>query len=560
MKTKERTFSRFSGVTITFCAVTLFTAQIGEAQVYLGSSSLPIIIIDTGGLAVLDEPKIMVRMSAIDNGPGIRNAVTDPPNAYDGFVGIEFRGSSSLTLFPKKSYAVETRNADESNRNVALLGLPTENDWVLHGPYSDKSLLRNVVAFYLARSTGRYASRWRFVELIVNGGYEGVYVLLERVKRDNDRIDISPLEPTDVSGDALTGGYILKIDKTDGAQVDGWYSSYPSSTDQTSFPFYQYHYPRPSSISTEQKQYIRDVIDHFEDVMESDEFDNPEIGYPALLDVDALVDYVLLTEVSHNVDGYRLSTFFYKDRDTIDGRIVMGPAWDFNLAFGNANYFDGGSTAGFRLRYEVPQTDPFHVPFWWRRFLEDPGFVHRLTTRWDELRNGPLATDSIMAFVQSSADLLSDAHQRNFQRWPVLDQWIWPNVVVEGSYSGEVEYLKSWLSDRLAWLDDNLASMAGTSIGSPVPHDGRNPVIRVYPNPARHRLTASISVPDRSGRVNVRIYDVAGRRVGVLASRFTTKPETFDIEFETAELSDGVYFVRVDAASGLAVVPVTIVR
>ncbi|MBT8401599.1 MAG: CotH kinase family protein [Rhodothermia bacterium] len=537
-----------------------FAPRVGGAQVSLESSNLPIMIIDTDGVAIRDEPKIMATMYAIDNGPGTRNSVTDPPSAYDGLVGIEFRGSSSLALFPKKSYALETRNADESNRNVALLGLPTENDWVLHGPYSDKSLIRNVVAFHVARSTGRYASSWRFIELVINGNYEGIYVMLERVKRDNDRIDITPMEPTDASGDALTGGYILKIDKTDGAEVGGWYSSYASLTDDTRFPLYQYHYPRPSEINSEQEAYIQEVVSRFEDVMASDDFGNPDVGYTSLLDVDALIDYMLVTEVTNNVDGYRLSTFFYKDRDSVDGRLVMGPPWDYNIAFGNANYFDGGSTSGFRLLFEVPPTDPFHAPFWWVRFVDDPGFVSSLNARWRELRVGPLATDSVMSFVDSMADLLTESYPRNFERWPVLDEWIWPNVVVEGSFSGEVAYLKSWLSNRLAWLDDNLPLIAGSSVGSPEPYDGSDFLIRVYPNPTPHQFTATISIPDRGGRVRVQMFDVAGREIAILLDRFATESVRQNIQSDTRDLPAGTYFVRVAGASGSAVAPLTIVR
>ncbi len=559
MNADSKRVCRISGRVVAALFAGALLAPRADAQVVLESSNLPIIIVDTDGVAILDEPKIMARMRAIDNGPGTRNSVTDTPSAYDGLVGIEFRGSSSLALFPKKSYALETRNADESNRNVPLLGLPTENDWVLHGPYSDKSLIRNVVAFRLARSTGHYASRWRFVELVVNGNYEGVYVLLERVKRDNDRIDIATIEPTDVSGDALTGGYILKIDKTDGAEIGGWYSSYASPTDETRFPFYQYHYPRPSEISPEQEAYIQGVIERLENVMAADQFDDPDTGYPAVFHVRALIDYILVTEVTNNVDGYRLSTFFFKDRDSVDGRIVTGPLWDYNIAFGNANYFDGGSTTGFRLLFEVPSIDPFHAPFWWTRFLDDPVFVNDMNTRWRELRAGPLATDTIMAFVDSTVALLSESNLRNFQRWPVLDAWIWPNVVVQGSFSREVDYLKSWLSDRLTWLDDNLPLIRSPA-GSPAPYDGPDFLIRIYPNPSVQQFIASISIPDRQGRVSVQLFDAVGRLVAVLDDRFATESVTLTIRSSWLDLSPGTYFVQVAGASGSAVAPVTIIR
>ena len=131
---------------------------------------------------IVDEPKVPARMGLIDNGEGVRNNLSDPFNAYDGAIGIELRGSSSM-FFPKKSYTVETRDDQGKDRDVELLGLPEEEDWVLHGPYSDKSLMRNVLTYELARRLGSYASRTRFVEVVLNGGYVGVYVLMEKIKR-----------------------------------------------------------------------------------------------------------------------------------------------------------------------------------------------------------------------------------------------------------------------------------------------------------------------------------------------------------------------------------------
>src|SRR5690606_9969158 len=137
------------------------------------TSNLPIVVIDTQGRAIPDEPKILARMGIIDNGEGVRNSTGDPFNGYDGFVGIEVRGASSQA-FPKKQYAIETRDADGEDVNVSLLGLPGEEDWILQGPYSDKSLMRNVLVYHLARRMGRYASRTRYAEVVLNDEYQGV--------------------------------------------------------------------------------------------------------------------------------------------------------------------------------------------------------------------------------------------------------------------------------------------------------------------------------------------------------------------------------------------------
>lgn len=171
------------------------------------SSNLPIVIIDTYGQEIPDEPKILARMGIIDNGEGQRNHLHDPRNNYDGLIGIEVRGSTTR-WFPKKQYAVETRDHFGNDSTVSLLGFPPEEDWILYAPYSDKSLMRNVLAYKLSNDLGRYASRTRFCELVLNGSYEGVYVLMEKIKRDRNRVNISKLLPTDIAGDAVTGGYI----------------------------------------------------------------------------------------------------------------------------------------------------------------------------------------------------------------------------------------------------------------------------------------------------------------------------------------------------------------
>ncbi len=302
------------------------------------STTLPLMVIDTQGQGIPDEPKIVAHMGLIDNGPGVINNASDAYNDYDGLIGIERRGSSSQS-FPKLSYAVETRDDEGKDQDVSLLGMPEEEDWVLHGPYSDKSLIRNVLIFHMAAQTGRYASRTRFVELILNGDYRGVYVLMEKIKRDADRVDIAKLNPDEISGDDLTGGYIIKVDKIEGTEVDGWFSPYPPVPGLDQRVRYQYHYPKPSDIVPEQQAYIQGVVAAFEDMMDSDQFADPVNGYARYIDVGSAVDFFLLNEVSRNVDGYRLSTFLYKDKDSVgDGKLVFGPIWDFNLGFGNADY------------------------------------------------------------------------------------------------------------------------------------------------------------------------------------------------------------------------------
>lgn len=528
-----------------------------RAQERFTSSHLPIVFIDTQGQAIPDEPKITARMGIVDNGPGTVNHVSDPRNGYDGWIGIEVRGSSTQ-MFPKKQYAVETRDADGENLNVSLLGLPEENDWVLNAPYSDKSLLRNVLAYHVARRTGRYASRTRWCEVVLNGRYQGVYVLMEKIKRDRHRVDIATLNPDETTGDDVTGGYVLKIDKWDGRDNEGWPSSHRPPARRDREILYQYHDPSPSELVPEQKAYIRQYVEAFEDMMAGEAYADPDRGYPQWLDVASFVDYVIVQELSRNVDGYRLSAFLYKDKDSNDGRLVMGPAWDFNLAFGNADYYDGSSIRGWQVDFAVP-TDDFHIPFWWRRLLQDSLFARTVETRWWSLRQGALHVDSLHAFIDAQVAALGAAQARNFQRWPILDQYVWPNNYVGGTYDREVDYLKRWIRDRVAWIDEHVADLQARSTGTgPRPVETFD-VSGVYPSPTTGPLAVSVSVGFEQ-RVEVTVYDALGRRVTVLYDGSVPVGEEVELRSELHGTPPGVYFIRVAGAGPVRVRPFVLVR
>ena len=229
-----------------------------QEPVVYDESNLPLIIIDTYGAEIPDEPRIPAYMGIIDNESGF-NQLTDDFNDYDGHITIERRGNSSQWN-DKRPYRFETVDQDGENKNVELLGMPEENDWVLYAPWQDKTMIRNVLAYQLSNDMGRYASRTRYVELYLNGDYQGIYVLMEKIKRDNDRVNISKLNPEEIEGDDLTGGYILKFDWFfTGDNIGGFQSENDGTT-------YNYHYPKPSDIVPEQEEYIQNYIDDFENI------------------------------------------------------------------------------------------------------------------------------------------------------------------------------------------------------------------------------------------------------------------------------------------------------
>ncbi|OZC02025.1 hypothetical protein BSZ36_02935 [Rubricoccus marinus] len=437
------------------CVLLLALAASGASAQPFESSDLPLVIVDVGR-EIPNEPKVEGRMRIVDNGPGERNRPDDAATGYDGPIGIELRGATSRTKYAKKQYAVETRDEAGANLNVPLLGFPEENDWILHAPYSDKTLMRNVLAYRLAREMGQYASRTRYVELILDGEYQGVYVLMEKIKRDDGRVDIATLNPDETSGDDLTGGYIVKIDKRSGGERGGWLSPVRApGWGGSGRPLYQFHDPKPSEIAPEQAAYIENWISDFERALMAETIEDPARGYPAFIDLASFVDYFLLVELSKNVDGYRLSAYFHKDKDSNGGLLRAGPVWDVNIGFGNADYYSGADPEGWQVLMTQAE-DPFQIPAWWPRLVQTESFQSAARARWAELRAGPLATDSLVARVDGIADQLDEAQARNFQRWPVLGRRIWPNEFVGETYAEEVDFLRSWLRQRLAWMDGEL--------------------------------------------------------------------------------------------------------
>jgi hypothetical protein len=514
----------------------LAASPVATSQVVFESSDLPVFVVDTDGEEIPDEPRVDAHLGVIDNGPGRRNALGDPFNGYDGLVGIEIRGSFSQT-FPKNGFALETRNPDRSNNNVSLLGMPEENDWVLHGPYSDKALFRNALAYDLARATGRYASRARFFELVLNGDYRGVYLLLEKIKRDGDRVDVATLHPHETDGDDLTGGYLFAIDKPlgggGGCGADCWESAYASN----GYPIeYRYHDPNAEELVDVQKAYIQNFMADVEEVLMGENVGDPETGYASVLDVDSFVDYFLVNELTYNYDAYRRSAYFYKDKDSNDPRLVAGPVWDFNIALGNP----APVRQDFRAFYV--STDRHQVPQWWPRLLRDPSFAAAAWTRWSELRAGPYHPDALDARITHFAEVLGEAQARNFERWPVLGTYVPINSFIGETHEEEVAFIRAFVHERADWLDDQVRALAVPD-GPPSTSDSR---VGAYPNPAAGPVRLVVEVAEAQP-VRVGVYDLLGRRVGVLHDGWLGGGQR---SFLWESGASGVYVAVVEGAEG----------
>ena len=432
----------------------------GSTSIFTGvltSSNLPIIVVSTNNVPIYNNDSNLYltpgNMGIIYNGSGVRNYITDPFNNYKDSIGIRVRGSSSR-MFPQLSYKVETWDKNGNSLDTIVLNMPTENDWVLYAPYDDKSCMRDVLAYYLANQTGHWAPHTQFCELVLNGQYWGIYVWEEKIKRDANRVNISKLDTTDISGDNVTGGYIFKIDKTTGTGGnDGWNSNYTTAAGST--VRFLYDYPAGDASVPPQATYIAAYVDSFETALKASNFADPINGYRKYMDDKSFIDYFIINEITNNVDGLRLSTFFNKNKDSHGGKINAGPVWDYNIAFGNANYNNGSQYTGWA--YQMVESNTGAVPFWWARFMQDTLFKNTLRCRWFDLRKTVLNTTTIFNYIDSTANYLNEAQARHFSQWPILGIYEWPNPSpYPTTYAGEVSYLKTWIQNRLAWLDANM--------------------------------------------------------------------------------------------------------
>lgn len=507
-----------------------------SAPVDFIQSNLPIVIINTGGQAIPDEPKINATMSIINNGPGNTNHITDTPNEYNGNIAIERRGSSSAG-FPQQSWGLETRMVDQvSNNNVSIFGWPAENDWILYAPYTDKSLIRNVFTYWLGNQLGRWAPRTQPCEVVLNGEYQGVYVFMEKIKRDSGRVAINTLNVDDTLGNGLTGGYIIKIDKTTGGTPIAWTSPFPAQSPSTMPISYQLHEPEIGQIHPLQLQYIQNYVTAWETNLAGPNFDNPSIGYSAYIDVESFIDFLLVNEVTKNVDGYRISTYLYKNRLSEGGKLVAGPLWDFNLGLGNADYCEGGLTTGWEIDFNSICGGGWDNPFWWHRLLEDSVFSKRVHCRWLELRQGPLHQDTITSYLQSLYAMLDTPADRHFVKWPILGTYVWPNNFIGNTYEEEMNYLSSWLSARIGWMDSN---MFGSCPDFGIEEETQQ--FAVFPNPTANEIR--VQGNQLAGSL-VTVLDYSGKRL--FSVRAHENSQTLDL----SPYSPGIYFFQISSKSG----------
>ncbi len=395
------------------------------------TTNLPIIKINSNGATIVNEPKVEADFFIIDNGIGAENNAADTIYAYQGKVLVELQGFTG-PYYPKKNYDFDLIDDLGIEIDTMLLGLPVENDFILKAEYLDYSLIKNAITYEMARRMGRYAPRTKYCELMVNGEYMGVFSLTEKIKRDENRVDIAELKPEDISGEELTGGYIFEINEN--FSPNDWESDYlPINFATNGLPVaYKMVYPRIEEIQTEQLDYIVAYVDSFEDALYGPDFLDEATGYRNYISVKSFVDFMLVNEFSANYDSYGRSTFLYKDKNS---EINIGPAWDYDRAYAP------WTVAGWVWEITHPAW-PF--PFWWSKLREDEEWRNEVYCRYTNLRSTVLTDDAFDVFIDSVSTYIHDGAERNFEKWPELG-------VTDYDYF--VEELRTFVHDRLEWMD-----------------------------------------------------------------------------------------------------------
>lgn len=416
------------------------------------TSTLPVLVMHTLGR---DRPtsarSSAVHFSLFEPLEG-RTSLTNPPTLTTRG-GFHTRGSSSSGL-PQPGYSVQFVDEFNQERAHPLLGMPADSDWVLYAPNGfEPVLIHNPFVHQLSRDLGRYSARTRFLEayLVTSPGpvaarhYQGIYVLEEKIKVGKHRVDIAKLGPEDLRPPAVTGGYLLKIDRA--GPGEGGFSGAGVSM--------VYVEPKEQVISLPQRapqeQYLNSFFDDFDRALHGSKWKDPLVGYRAFIDVDSWIDFHVLEVLSGNVDTLVLSTYFHKPRN---GKIVFGPHWDFDRALGSTDGRDDDPRRWSTGRF-------FDAP-WWNKLFHDPDFWQQWVDRWQELRQTHFSLPNLESLIDDLTDELREAQPRQARKWGLQPRG--------GTYQSEINLMKHWLSNRIDFIDHELVPPPRLNrAGGPVP-------------------------------------------------------------------------------------------
>ena len=422
-----------------------FDAGQGPPGVADFSSTIPVIVLRTYRRMTISNSKAYTPFTMEIYEP----KANAPARRADGptttvQTGVRIRGMVSR-LFPKQSYRLKLQDEKGLGHAQPLLGMPSDTDWVLQGPWLDKSLIRNAFSYDLARAMGAMGMRTRVCEVFIStsgqpirdSDYVGVYQLTEPIERGDDRVKLTALAPADNTEPAITGGYLLAWDVGDGVYLKRWNEV-------------QVKYPDPATPA--QMDWIDQALTRFDAALKGPDSRDPVKGYAAHIDMDAWVNYILFEELIFNLDGYVRSFYLVMDRG---GKIRPGPVWDHDLALGH----EFPPSTSFDQWWFIGRGAPHG---WVPKLMQDPAFVKKMSTRWAALRKDVLRDAAIDTRIDTFAEpLLKGAADRNFVRWKILDVQapftMRPYVTIATkTYPEQITALKQFLHERAAWMDAHL--------------------------------------------------------------------------------------------------------
>lgn len=418
---------------------------------------LPLVIIDTGGQEMPGEPiqdedgaeigttltaegekMLSAHISILSDDSHNHHPSDDPDLESD--IQIRIRGNSSR-YFDKKNYLVRLVDQDGDYRSEEVMGMAAHYEWALHGPYLDKSLIRNYMWYNIAGEFMDYTPNVRFCEVILDGEYLGLYVMMETITNGEDcRVDVS--EPVDGTNKT---GYVLRIDRGSSTELKNieTFTNYAYRNLQQ----VDIQYPRTGDLTPEMADAIAQEFSDFEKSLYSYDYDTDDYGYYYDLDVESFVDYFIVNEFTANYDAGWLSTYVYRD---IGGKYKM-VIWDFNSACDNYEH----STMD-------PQHYEMHQAVWYFMLMKDEYFVNRIIERYHQLRNSYLNDDYLAAYIDAVVEYLGPAIERNFEVWGYTFEEFMPLDPVERnpeSHEAAVEQIKEFIYHRGAWMDEYIEAL-----------------------------------------------------------------------------------------------------
>ena len=340
--------------------------------------------------------------------------------------GVRGRGNASWDQFPKKPYRLKFKSKQSP------LGAPASaKKWTLISNYSDKSLMRNILAFEASRRIGQaYTPYCHPVDVIVNGEYRGCYQLCDQVEAAEGRVPAKD-------------GYLIEIDAYAWKEVSAFWSW--RGTPVT------IKHPDEDDITDSQRQHIESFFNQMETAALGEDFTDPEKGYRKYLDLESFLRNLLVGDFCGNTD-LLWSVYMYKDAK--DGKLYTGPTWDHDLSFDNdyRSYPVNANNDFIFLFVPSPASDA--VRDITRRIVkEDPEAKNLLAQYWNQtLDEGDLKT--LPEYLDQTYVLLQESQELNFKRWDILDSQVHMNFQALGTYEAEVNFLKNCLKERLVKFDE----------------------------------------------------------------------------------------------------------